>query len=72
MRDAIDSGLKELAERDRAILRALYLDGREKDDISGGVGYERRSIPCGLVPGPKNAFVASTELELKRKTTVEH
>jgi RNA polymerase sigma-70 factor (ECF subfamily) len=33
MRDAIDNGLKELAERDRAILRALYLEGREKDDI---------------------------------------
>jgi RNA polymerase sigma-70 factor (ECF subfamily) len=33
MRDAIDSGLKELAERDRGILRALYLEGREKDDI---------------------------------------
>jgi RNA polymerase sigma-70 factor (ECF subfamily) len=33
MRDAIDSGLAELAERDRTILRALYLDGKEKDEI---------------------------------------
>jgi RNA polymerase sigma-70 factor (ECF subfamily) len=33
MRNAIDSGLAELAERDRAVLRALYLDGREKDEI---------------------------------------
>jgi RNA polymerase sigma-70 factor (ECF subfamily) len=33
MRDAIDHGLAELAERDRAILRALYLDGQEKDEI---------------------------------------
>jgi len=33
MRDAIDSGLAELAERDRAILRALYLEGKEKDEI---------------------------------------
>ncbi len=33
LRDAIDNGLRELAERDRAILRSLYLDGREKDDI---------------------------------------
>jgi len=33
LRDAIDNGLAELAERDRRILRALYLDGREKDDI---------------------------------------
>lgn len=33
LRDAIDYGLNELAERDRAVLRALYLEGREKDDI---------------------------------------
>ena len=33
MRDAIDNGLAELAERDRGILRALYLEGREKDEI---------------------------------------
>jgi RNA polymerase sigma-70 factor (ECF subfamily) len=33
MRDAIDSSLAELAERDRMILRALYLEGREKDEI---------------------------------------
>jgi len=33
MRDAIDHGLSELAERDRLVLRALYLDGKEKDEI---------------------------------------
>ena len=33
MRDAIDHGLAELAERDRAILRALYLEGKDKDVI---------------------------------------
>jgi len=33
MRDAIDSGLAGLAERDRAILRSLYLEGKEKEDI---------------------------------------
>ena len=33
MRDAIDSGLAELAERDRTILRSLYLDGKDKDEI---------------------------------------
>jgi RNA polymerase sigma-70 factor (ECF subfamily) len=33
MRDAIDSGLAELADRDRRVLRALYLEGKEKDDI---------------------------------------
>ena len=33
MRQAIDRGLGELAERDRIILRRLYLEGREKEDI---------------------------------------
>lgn len=33
LRQAIDNGLRELTERDRAILRSLYLEGREKDDI---------------------------------------
>ena len=33
MRDAIDNGLAELAERDRMILRQLYLEGRDKEDI---------------------------------------
>jgi len=33
MREAIDNGLAELAERDRAVLRALYLDGKDKDEI---------------------------------------
>jgi RNA polymerase sigma-70 factor (ECF subfamily) len=33
MRNAIDTGLAELADRDRAILKALYLDGRDKDEI---------------------------------------
>ena len=33
MRQAIDQGLAELAERDQKILRSLYLEGREKEDI---------------------------------------
>jgi len=33
LRDAIDSGLAELSDRDRAILRSLYLDGKDKDEI---------------------------------------
>src|ERR1700683_5196623 len=31
LRDAIDNGLKELAERDRAVLRSLYLEGLDKE-----------------------------------------
>ncbi|MDE3197409.1 MAG: sigma-70 family RNA polymerase sigma factor [Acidobacteriota bacterium] len=33
LREAIDHGLSELAERDRAVLRALYLEGRDKEAI---------------------------------------
>ena len=33
MRDAIDHSLDDLAERDRAILQSLYLEGRDKDAI---------------------------------------
>ena len=33
MRQAIDQGLAELADRDRMILRCLYLEGKEKEDI---------------------------------------
>jgi RNA polymerase sigma-70 factor, ECF subfamily len=33
LRDAIDNSLQELAERDRAVLRALYLEGLEKEEI---------------------------------------
>lgn len=33
MRQAIDQGLAELADRDRRILRSLYLEGKEKEEI---------------------------------------
>ncbi len=33
MRDAIDNGLAELSDRDRTVLRQLYLEGKEKDEI---------------------------------------
>jgi RNA polymerase sigma-70 factor (ECF subfamily) len=33
MRDAIENGLAELSERDRGILRSLYLEGKEKEEI---------------------------------------
>jgi RNA polymerase sigma-70 factor, ECF subfamily len=33
LRNAIDHGLAELADRDRTILQALYLDGKDKDVI---------------------------------------
>ena len=33
MRDAIDNGLAGLAERDRMVLRSLYLEGKDKEEI---------------------------------------
>lgn len=33
MRDAIDHSLAELSERDRIILKRLYLEGKDKDEI---------------------------------------
>ncbi|MDP9169434.1 MAG: sigma-70 family RNA polymerase sigma factor [Acidobacteriota bacterium] len=33
LRNAIDFSLADLAERDRSVLRALYLEGRDKDEI---------------------------------------
>jgi RNA polymerase sigma-70 factor (ECF subfamily) len=33
MRESIDKSLAELADRDRAILRAFYLEGKDKDEI---------------------------------------
>ena len=33
LRDAIDFSLADLAERDREVLRAFYLEGRDKDEI---------------------------------------
>jgi RNA polymerase sigma-70 factor (ECF subfamily) len=38
MRQAIDHGLSELAERDRTVLRLLYLEGKEKEDICRDLG----------------------------------
>ncbi len=33
LREAIDHGLSDLCERDRSVLRSLYLDGKDKEEI---------------------------------------
>jgi RNA polymerase sigma-70 factor (ECF subfamily) len=33
LREAINNGLAELAERDRMVLRSLYLEGKDKEEI---------------------------------------
>jgi RNA polymerase sigma-70 factor (ECF subfamily) len=71
MRDAIENGLKELAERDRAILRALYLEGREKDDICRDWGMSDAQFRVVLFRA-KERFRRVYNTELKRKSPIDH
>ena len=71
MRDAIDNGLQELAERDRAILRSLYLEGREKEDICKEWGMTDAQFRVVLFRA-KERFRRVYNTELKRKTSADH
>src|ERR1022692_359147 len=71
MRDSIDNGLKELAERDRAILRSLYLEGREKEDICREWGMSDAQFRVVLFRA-KERFRRVYSTELKRSSGVDH
>lgn len=71
MRDAIDNGLQELAERDRAILRSLYLEGREKEDICREWGMTDAQFRVVLFRA-KERFRRAYGMEMKRNTPAEH
>src|ERR1700722_6319303 len=71
MRDAIDNGLKELAERDRAILRSLYLEGREKEDICRDWGMSDAQFRVVLFRA-KERFRRAYSPEMKRNSKDEH
>jgi RNA polymerase sigma-70 factor (ECF subfamily) len=71
MRDAIDNGLQELAERDRAILRALYLEGREKEDICREWGMSDAQFRVVLFRA-KERFRRVYNTELKRTGKLDH
>jgi RNA polymerase sigma-70 factor, ECF subfamily len=71
LRDAIDNGLKELAERDRAILRALYLEGREKEDICRQWGMSDAQFRVVLFRA-KERFRRVYDTEMKRNTAAKH
>src|SRR3984885_4510813 len=71
MRDAIDNGLKELAERDRAILRSLYLEGREKEDICRDWGMSDAQFRVVLFRA-KERFRRAYSTEMKRSVPDEH
>jgi RNA polymerase sigma-70 factor, ECF subfamily len=71
MRDAIDNGLKELAERDRMILRALYLEGKEKEDICKEWAMSDAQFRVVLFRA-KERFRRVYSAEMKRNTTSGH
>jgi RNA polymerase sigma-70 factor (ECF subfamily) len=71
MRDAIDNGLKELAERDRMILRSLYLEGKEKEDICREWGMSDAQFRVVLFRA-KERFRRVYSAEMKRNTPDEH
>jgi RNA polymerase sigma factor (sigma-70 family) len=71
MRDAIDNGLQELAERDRAILRSLYLEGREKEEICKEWGMSDAQFRVVLFRA-KERFRRVYNTELKRNSAVGH
>jgi len=71
MRDAIDHGLQELAERDRMILRALYLEGKEKEDICQEWGMTDAQFRVVLFRA-KERFRRVYTAEMKRNMTSGH
>jgi len=71
MREAIDYGLKELAERDRAVLRSLYLEGREKEEICQQWGMTDAQFRVVLFRA-KERFRRFYTAEMKRKSAGQH
>jgi RNA polymerase sigma-70 factor (ECF subfamily) len=71
MRDAIDNGLAELAERDRLVLHALYLEGKEKEEICKQWGMTDAQFRVVLFRA-KERFRKVYTAEMKRKTATEH
>lgn len=71
MRDAIDTGLAELAERDRTILRALYLEGKDKDEICEEWSMSDAQFRVVLFRA-KERFRRAYSGELKRSATSKH
>lgn len=71
MRDSIEHGLNELAERDRLILRSLYLEGREKEDICKQWGMTDAQFRVVLFRA-KERFRRVYSTEMKRTTAGQH
>jgi RNA polymerase sigma-70 factor (ECF subfamily) len=71
LRDSIDNGLKELAERDRMILRSLYLEGKDKENICKEWGMSDAQFRVVLFRA-KERFRRAYNAEMKRSGAAEH
>jgi RNA polymerase sigma-70 factor (ECF subfamily) len=71
MREAIDNGLSGLAERDRNILRSLYLDGRDKEDICKEWGMTDAQFRVVLFRA-KERFRRLYQTDMKRSSASGH
>jgi len=71
LRESIDNGLKELAERDRAILRSLYLEGKEKEEICKEWGMTDAQFRVVLFRA-KERFRRAYGTEMKRNPEAGH
>lgn len=71
MRDAIDHSLAELAERDRMILRALYLEGQDKEEICKAWGMSDAQFRVVLFRA-KERFRKVYDPDMKRSAGNPH
>ena len=71
IRQAVDNGLRELAERDRMVLRALYLEGKSKESICSEWGMTDTQFRVVLFRA-KERFRRAWKAEMKRTTGAEH
>jgi RNA polymerase sigma-70 factor, ECF subfamily len=71
LRDSINNGLRELAERDRVILRSLYLEGKDKEAICDEWGMTDAQFRVVLFRA-KERFRRAYSTEMKRSGAVEH
>jgi RNA polymerase sigma-70 factor (ECF subfamily) len=68
MRDAINHGLAGLAERDRMILRALYLEGKGKEEICRKWGMSDPQYR-NVLSRAKERFRRAYDKQVKRSKT---
>ena len=75
MRDAIDHSLGELAERDRSILRDLYLEGKDKDEICKERGMTDSQFRVVLFRAKerfRRLYVPEMKTDVKRAGSGDH